>query len=124
MPGSELNVVDIHTKVYCIKTSSRTLELRYEINMGLLNYSFSYSFSKYIMSIYSVPGRVLTSEPPGGDAIKLGKMIVRGCFSYGSGSRLRVGEDLEFTATNYLMIIKQTPKLIRSHVLGLTGVTD
>lgn len=46
------------------------------------------------MSIYSVPGRVLTSEPPGGDAIKLGKMIVRGCFSYGSGSRLRVGEDL------------------------------
>lgn len=52
------------------------------------------------------------------------QMIVRGCFSYGSGSRLRVGEDLEFTATNYLMIIKQTPKLIRSHVLGLTGVTD
>lgn len=76
------------------------------------------------MSIYSVLGRVLTSEPPGGDAIQLGKVIVKGCFSYGRGSRLRIGEDLELIATNDLMIIKQTPKLIRPHVLGLTGVSD
>lgn len=64
-----------HTKVYCTNAASRTSELCYEIDMGSFRYSFLYSFSKYVLSMYSVLGTVLVSGAADSDAHYKGKRL-------------------------------------------------